>query len=181
MGCSGTKVNEQVQDIIKDVFGNDKRWVIVDIEKTMTQYDAKHERQPTPDSVVTLNDSWILGNWPIRGNPFFPHAGGGLFEADNLHPSTAGYSLLATQVLKAISATEQIPVRDINLDLLYSLDPNAVFPPLPVIDGVADVWKDYRINHSQHRAIPLAASSDANYNAVIDTLAVLNGAALRRK
>ena len=110
----------------------------------MSQYDQKHLLDAA--KVITLNHQYLLDNWPVPGiYPLFPHAGGGLFEGDNMHPSASGYSIIADAVLEAIATTEGRGAATVNLDALYRANPNAVFPPIALISVVADIYRDYRI------------------------------------
>ena len=135
-------VNTRVQKILKDT--GDERIVVVDVGSAVSQYDEKHLLDAA--KTVTLGQKYLLDNWPVAGAyPFFPHAGGGLFEGDNMHPSASGYSIIADAVLAAIAATEGGRTETVNLDALYRADPNSVFPPIALITAVADIYRDYRI------------------------------------
>jgi hypothetical protein len=135
-------VNARVQQIIKDT--GDQRIVVVDIASAVRQYDEKHLLDAA--KTITLDQQYLLDNWPVAGMyPLFPHAGGGLFEGDNMHPSASGYSIIADAVLVAIAATEGGSPKTVNLDALYRANPNAVFPPIALISAVAEVYRDYRI------------------------------------
>jgi hypothetical protein len=135
-------VNKQVRQILKDT--GDDRIVVVDIASAVSQYDEKHLLDAA--KVITLDHQYFLDNWPVAGlYPLFPHAGGGLFEGDNMHPSTSGYSIIADAVLEAIASTEGASAATVNLDVLYRANPNVVFPPIGLISAVADIYRDYRI------------------------------------
>jgi hypothetical protein len=62
-----------------------------------------------------------------------------------MHPSASGYSIIADAVLEAIASTESGSAATVNLDVLYRANPNAVFPPIGLINAVADIYRDYRI------------------------------------
>jgi hypothetical protein len=135
-------VNRQVERILKDT--GDGRIIVVDIASAVSQYDEKHLLDAA--KIITLNHQYLLDNWPVAGiYPLFPHAGGELFEGDNMHPSASGYSIIADAVLETIASMEGRGAATVNLDALYRANRNAVFPPIALISVVADIYRDYRI------------------------------------
>lgn len=174
---SVAEVNKQVAQILKDT--GDDRISVVDIASAVEKYDEKHLLDAA--LTVKLDNKFLLDNWPIRGMLlFFPHAGGGLFEGDNMHPSASGYSIIADAVLKQIAVVEGGPPATVNLDALYRANPNAVFPPLAMIDMVAQIYRDYRIaNQGGYTGVQAMVATQKtqtrNYNNVINAMRVMGG------
>ena len=147
-------VNRKVSDVLKAT--GDNRIKVVDVASAVKRFDKEHFFSELKSLI--LDNQYALDNWPVGGYyPFFPHAGGGLFEGDNLHPSTSGHSIIADAVLMAINTIEGTRVQDVDLDVLYRRDPDGVFPPLSLITSVADIYRDFRM--SQQNVVGISRAS----------------------
>jgi hypothetical protein len=171
-------VNARVQKILQDSFtasGNPRRLTIVDMNALVRNYDAKHARTNVGTSVIL--HGYELTNWPLAGYPTFPHAGGGIFSADNMHLSTIGYSLMATQVLASIAESEGGPVHKVDLNALYQRDRNGVFPGLSQLSWASQIFRDYRAAKAGHQSAPeTTTTSSASFVAVKSVFEILTAA-----
>ena len=158
------EVNAQVRKTLEDAFrGQPGRLTFVELNPLMDRYDAKHMPED-PDKTVAFR-GYALSNWPLEGYPLLPHAGGGLFSADNMHLSTIGYSLLAAHVLGCIGKSESRPVPtsiDLDADYRRSRTPlplcDTVFPCLREVSWAEQIFRDYRAARAgQAPAAPLSA------------------------
>jgi hypothetical protein len=121
----------------------DARLYFLDIGAVFEAYDSKHYRDK---EVVVLGDAAETGNdtrytnlaflrAPVLGRPFV----GGLGSLDQHHPSTVGYQVLATEILRALVRAGASPKREIAItdrgDPLLNDPPRSYF-------ALLELWQE---------------------------------------
>lgn len=107
-------LNQAVANDLGEMFPNGGLDV-VDTYSMVATRDDKHFRDSKP---LWVRD-WRINNVPLQG---FSHKGG-FYGLDNLHPTTAGYAVLAQAVCEKIAAVEGIqPVQPIDFEAAFDQD-----------------------------------------------------------
>lgn len=100
----------------------------VDLYEMANSVDAKHFGDARSISVKRGGSTWRLTNEPFSYNSLGLFRGG-MFGLDNMHPTAAGYAVLANKMLSTISVAESIPVTPIDIQSAFDADTLLANPP----------------------------------------------------
>lgn len=135
----------------------DPRIHIVPIDAAFARYDFKTNRNA---QTIVTSDGKVLSNLMIEGpHLLFPNFWrGGLMGLDGMHPTLAGYSIMAAEILAAIELHEGIEVPQMpSADEAYAAD--TLLQKVPISwDVVLDLSLDIRRAIGQR---PLGPKYDA--------------------
>mgnify|MGYP002633367656 CR=1 FL=1 len=168
--------NREAQDILKNTFGTDRRLHFVDLAKSMTKYDAKHQRR-TASNVIKLKNNKTITNVMLNAGLFGGFRRGGTQGLDGMHPTVVGYAIMAQQVLAAIRRAEPgaNPAK-IDLDDAYSRD--KLLNNMPWVWNMGLwLWRDIRRAQAAKTPEPIGDADDAAVRDVFTTacLAIRTG------
>ena len=102
-------INTDIEKRVRRILGKTRKIGFADAYSMAALHDHKHGCETPADQVRVDHHGrdFRLSNLPLSVVPLFGgFKAGGLFGLDNMHPTCAGYALLANEMLRAIKATE---------------------------------------------------------------------------